>query len=155
MRLPSVIAWPAALCAPLVRLPRCSPARVPQNLSPSLQLFHPTLNNNFVTDAAWSAALYLEAVAILPQDRMFRRGSRLHELTSLSVFMIGMSGLFSLVFWLFSFSELNASYSSHFGHSYPGYVVVGCQFLNLVIMFDFIRRYVQAATAGRPPILPS
>jgi len=140
------------------------PLTLPSNLGalwlivPSIvvaMLFHPTLNNNFVTDAAWSAALYLEAVAILPQDRMFRRGSRLHELTSLSVFMIGMSGLFSLVFWLFSFSELNASYSSHFGHSYPGYVVVGCQFLNLVIMFDFIRRYVQAATAGRPPILPS
>jgi len=118
-------------------------------------LFHPNLNGNFVTDAAWSAALYLETVAILPQDRMFRsRGGRLHELTSLAVFMIGASGVLNLVFWLFSFAELNAAYSSHFGHSYPGYVVVICQFINLVIMFDFLRRYIQAAATGRPPVLP-
>jgi drug/metabolite transporter (DMT)-like permease len=30
-------------------------------------LLHPSLNNNFITDTAWAFALYLEAVAIVPQ----------------------------------------------------------------------------------------
>jgi hypothetical protein len=121
---------------------------------PRPQLFHPTLNGNFFTDAAWSAALYLETVAVWPQDAMFKRGRRLHELTSLSVFVLGVSGVANLVFWLSSFQELNSSYSEHFGHAYPGYVVVICQFINLAIMFDFLRRYIKAVADGRPPELP-
>jgi len=36
-------------------------------------LLHPNLNNNFLTDIAWTFALYLEAVAIFPQIWMIHR----------------------------------------------------------------------------------
>lgn len=35
-------------------------------------LLHPNLNNNWFTDSAWAFALYLEAVAMLPQLVMFQ-----------------------------------------------------------------------------------
>jgi len=35
-------------------------------------LLHPNLNQNFLTDSAWTFALYLESVAILPQLLMFQ-----------------------------------------------------------------------------------
>lgn len=41
-----------------------------------MQLFHPTLNNNFFTDTAWAFSLYLEAVAIMPQLYLFQKKVR-------------------------------------------------------------------------------
>jgi hypothetical protein len=122
----------------------------------NMQLFHPNLNNNFLTDSSWAAALYLESVAVWPQDTLFKtRGGRPHQLTSLSVFMVGVAGVLNLVFWLSSFQELNASYSEHFGHAYPGYVVVFCQFGNLLLLFHFLWQYVMLASQESGGILPS
>ena len=36
-------------------------------------LLHPNLNGNFMTDTAWTFALYLEAVAVMPQLFMFQK----------------------------------------------------------------------------------
>jgi hypothetical protein len=48
--------------------------RVVQLVAPALVLavlLHPSLNNNWLTDTAWAFALYLEAVAMLPQVWLF------------------------------------------------------------------------------------
>lgn len=91
-------------------------------------------------------------MAVLPQLMLFRaRGGQLEELNAGATFAIGVSGVLNLVFWLSSYQELNSSYSSHFGHAYPGYVVVFCQFLNLILMADFLRLYILAARDGRAP----
>ena len=119
-----------------------------------MQLFHPTLNNFFLTDTAWTAALYLEAVAVLPQITLFNsRGGQTEELIAGATFAIGVSGVLNIIFWLSSYQELNIAYSSHFGHAYPGYVVVLCQIINLLITANFIRLYLLAARVGKAPTL--
>lgn len=35
-------------------------------------IFHPSLNNNILTDTAWTFALYLEAVAMIPQVMLYQ-----------------------------------------------------------------------------------
>lgn len=42
-----------------------------------VQLIHPNLNRNWFADVAWTIALYIEAVAILPQLFMFQKRVRL------------------------------------------------------------------------------
>ena len=58
-------------------------------------IFHPSLNSNFLTDTAWTWALCLESVAILPQIIMFtKRGGTVDEWTSHVVAALGMARFF-------------------------------------------------------------
>jgi ER lumen protein retaining receptor len=59
-----------------------SQLRVVQLALPALVLavfLHPSLNNNFFTDTAWAFALYLEAVAMLPQVFVFHRMQKVRK----------------------------------------------------------------------------
>ncbi len=56
-------------------------------------LFHPTLNNDTLSDIAWCLSMYLESCAIIPQLFMFQRSSSnkgtVEVLISHSVFALG------------------------------------------------------------------
>ena len=67
-------------------------------------LVHPSLNNVWWSDVCWTFALYLEAVAILPQLYMFQKGDgssgtqkRVESFVSHFVFSLGFSRLLNLV----------------------------------------------------------
>jgi hypothetical protein len=75
-------------------------------------LLHPALNGNFVTDTAWAFALYLEAVAMLPQFVLFdsarsseRAGDEIEPLEANFVFSLAVARALHLVFWASSFRE--------------------------------------------------
>lgn len=93
-------------------------------------LLHPNLNGNFFTDTAWTFALYLEAVAVMPQLFMFQRSQRSREekevefFTANFAFCIALGRLFQFCFWVSSYHELNNKYAAHFGSKYPGHFVV-------------------------------
>jgi hypothetical protein len=73
---------------------------------------HPTLNMNFLTDTAWAFSMYLEGVAVLPQLLFFKRKNKeIERFTSHFVAFQGVAKIFSVLFWLFSFGELNKIYS--------------------------------------------
>lgn len=62
------------------------------------QIFHPKLNNNLFTDVAWTFAIYVEAVAVMPQLFMFQsQGGEIEAFTSHWVFCIGAARLMHLV----------------------------------------------------------
>jgi hypothetical protein len=89
---------------------------------------HPTLNMNFATDTAWAFSMYLEGVAVLPQLLFFKRKNKeIERFTSHFVAFQGVAKLFSVLFWLFSFYELNKVYSrsgSNLLPTYSGYVIM-------------------------------
>ena len=71
-------------------------------------VLHPSLNNNWLTDVAWTFALYLEAVAIYPQIYVFSRTKEEIEPLELNyVFFLAVARLLHFVFWVSSYQELN------------------------------------------------
>eukprot|EP01029_Cantina_marsupialis_P027784 TRINITY_DN773996_c0_g1_i1.p1 TRINITY_DN773996_c0_g1~~TRINITY_DN773996_c0_g1_i1.p1 ORF type:complete len:303 (-),score=78.70 TRINITY_DN773996_c0_g1_i1:193-1101(-) len=118
-------------------------------------ILHPSLNNFFLTDVAWTVALYIESVAILPQLVMFmRKGGEVEAMTSHYVGCMGFSRLFHFIFWVASYHELNDRYSETMAGGYIGYGILVAQILQLVIMGDFFYEYAKALKRGGPMLLP-
>lgn len=119
-------------------------------------LFHPTLNREWLSDTAWTLSMYLEAIAMLPQIYMFQKQAGDHAgtveaLIGHTVFALGFSRIFELIFWLGSFKEL----SDHSGSRLPGYIVLVSQLGHLIIMGDFFYYYFKSVSKGLPMELPS
>lgn len=101
-------------------------------------------------------SMYVEAVAMLPQLYMFQRqatdeGGTIEPLIGHTMFAVGSSRIFELIFWLGSFREL----ADHAGSKYPGYIVLLSQIGHLVIMADFFYYYVKSMARGLPMELPT
>ena len=123
-------------------------------------LLHPNLNSNWLTDTAWTLALYLEAVAIFPQLVMFHRQQQrqaeneLEPFTANFVFGVSAARVLTFLFWLSSYHELNDKYADQLHRKYPGVMVVLSQVVNLLIMADYMYTYMQTAFNRRPVLLP-
>mmetsp|Transcript_11268 Transcript_11268/g.12870 ORF Transcript_11268/g.12870 Transcript_11268/m.12870 type:complete len:291 (-) Transcript_11268:130-1002(-) len=118
---------------------------------------HPSLNNIYLFDVAWTFALYLEAVAMLPQLYLFtKNGAEIESYVSHYVASQGFSRLSAIIFWIFSFHELNEDHSSGFGilRHYVGHFAMGAQIIQLVILGDFIYHYSNSLRKGIPLRLP-
>lgn len=111
-------------------------------------VLHPRLNNNLPTDVSWAFALYLESVTVLPQFFMFMKERWAQPHTSHFLAAQALSRLMSFVFWASSFSEL--SNPDHLVKQWVGHWVIAVQFLQLIVMGDFIFHYVRALQRGIP-----
>jgi len=119
-------------------------------------IFHPSLNSNFFTDTAWTFAMCIESVAIIPQLVVFQKTGGIVEFyTSHFVAALGIARLFSLVFWMSSFHELNDKYSSNPTGQYVGYFVVASQFIQLFLMADYLWYYLIALKNGSQVKVPT
>ncbi len=114
-------------------------------------ILHPSLNNNWFTDTAWTFALYLEAVAILPQLFMFQRArdKEVEPYTANFVFCIAVARMLHFVFWLSSYQELNDRVGSDFSRRYPGYLVVLSQVRSALADSVFPSAHARASVAQR------
>ena len=114
-------------------------------------LVHTSLNRNFFTDIAWSFSMYLEAVSIYPQLYLFqKKGGVIESHTSHYVSLQGLSRFLSLIFWWFTYDELNNEMDDSFSifHSYTGYFIIGSQILQIIIMIDFYYFYFKSLLKG-------
>lgn len=115
-------------------------------------LVHPHLNNRRVPDMFWTAALYIEAVAMVPQlYLMSRKGGEVDSLAGHYVACVFVSRILMLSFWLHSYPELTPKGSSF---NFPGYGVVGSQLLQLFLFGDFMWYYVKSVTTESKLVLP-
>lgn len=123
-------------------------------------LVHPSLNSFFVTDCAWAFACYLETLAIIPQMTMIKRGGKggkdaiIEPYTAHWMFSLALARLFHVIFWIFSYHELNQA-DQGFIDSVVGFVVMGFQILQLVIMMDYIYFYLRSAVRGENMKMPT
>jgi hypothetical protein len=115
-------------------------------------LIHTNLNRNVLTDAAWSFSMYLETVAIYPQIDLFvKKRSQIETFTSHYVALQGLSRLFSLIFWYYTYEELVSASTDHGYSLFPqacGYLVILSQVVQLAIMGDYYYQYFKSAWKG-------
>jgi len=121
-------------------------------------VFHPTLNREWLSDVCWTLSMYLEAVAMLPQIYMFQKqaadlGGVVDALIGHTVFALGFSRIFELIFWFGSFRELADHHNG--GSRLPGYIVLISQFGHLIVMADFFYYYFMSLSRGTPMELPT
>eukprot|EP01071_Lankesteria_metandrocarpae_P001263 Lankesteria_metandrocarpae@DN1423_c0_g1_i1.p1 len=109
-------------------------------------LFHPSLNAFMPADAAWTFALYLEAVCCLPQLFMFQKQGRVEPFTTHFLAGQALSKCVSFIFWVASFKELNDP--TKMLKSYVGVWVIALQALQLLVMGDFIYHYIRCVSQG-------
>lgn len=107
---------------------------------------HPDLNNFFMSDVAWAWALYLEAIASLPQLFMFQKEKVVHPWMAHFLAALGLAKATSFVFWASCFGELVDAGSSV--QRYTGYLVVFVQGFQLLFMGDFLMQYVKCVHSG-------
>ncbi|XP_026193720.1 ER lumen protein-retaining receptor [Cyclospora cayetanensis] len=111
-------------------------------------IFHPSLNAFMPADVAWTFALYLEAIAVLPQLFMFQKQGKVEAFTSHFLAGQALSQAVSFIFWVSSYSELNGPQNSI--RSYVGLWVIGMQVVQLIVMGDFIYHYIRCVSRGLP-----
>ena len=100
-------------------------------------------------------ALFLEAVAILPQLLLFQRTkTEIETYTSHFVALLFFGRLLQLVFWAASYNELDNKIFRLPGGAHVGHFVVLSQVIQLILMIDYIYYYLQAIVAGGPLQLP-
>lgn len=114
-------------------------------------LVHTSLNKNLITDVAWSFSMYLEGVAIFPQLYLFqKKKGQIESFTSHYVSLQGLNRLLTLIFWYYTYEELNEeiedSYS--FFHTYTGYFLIFSQVIQLLLMVEFYYFYFKSFFKG-------
>lgn len=116
-------------------------------------LFHPSLNTDFLSDVAWTYAMYLESVAVIPQLYMFQKQANgvVELLTAHFVAALGFGRLMEFIFWIYSYKEL----STASGNTLPGYIAIISQFVQLALMIDFFWYYFKAVKNATPLVLPT
>jgi len=116
-------------------------------------LLHPNLNADFFSDVAWTYAMYLESLAMIPQLYMFQKQTTgvVELLTAHFVAALGFGRVLEFVFWVYSYQEL----ATASGSRGPGYLALLSQFVQLVLMIDFFWYYVTAVKNATPLVLPS
>eukprot|EP00523_Entomoneis_sp_CCMP467_P005967 CAMPEP_0168733426 /NCGR_PEP_ID=MMETSP0724-20121128/8286_1 /TAXON_ID=265536 /ORGANISM="Amphiprora sp., Strain CCMP467" /LENGTH=374 /DNA_ID=CAMNT_0008780487 /DNA_START=184 /DNA_END=1308 /DNA_ORIENTATION=- len=114
---------------------------------------HPNLNADFLSDVAWTYAMYLESTALIPQLYMFQKQASgvVELLTAHFVAALGFGRLMEFLFWIYSYHELASSTGSRL----PGYLALFSQFVQLVLMVDFFWYYYKAVRSATPLVLPT
>lgn len=115
-------------------------------------LIHPSLNNRRVPDMAWTAALYLESVAMVPQLYLLtKKGGEVESLASHFIACVFISRLLMMSFWINSYSELKPKGADF---NMPGYGVMGAQALQVVLFGDFMWYYIKSVRDSSRMVLP-
>jgi len=116
-------------------------------------LLHPNLNEDFLSDVAWTYAMYLESVSVIPQLYMFQKQKTgvVEIMNAHFVAALGFGRVMEFTFWIYSYHELSTSSGSNL----PGYLAIISQFLQLVLMVDFFWYYITAVKNATPLVLPS
>lgn len=116
-------------------------------------IFHPNLNEDWISDVSWTYAMYLESVAVIPQLYMFQKQKNgvVEIMNAHFVAALGFGRVMEFTFWIYSYHELSTSA----GSKLPGYLAIFSQFIQLVLMVDFFWYYITAVKNATPLVLPA
>merc|ERR1719478_553121 len=109
-------------------------------------LVHPDLNDRPLFDTLWTASLYIDSLAMLPQLWMMSRSGEAQVLTSHNVAAMALSRAMNCVFWFHGDPELAVMEDEEGepGSNVAGYFVVGAHVGQLILMADFLWCYAKA-----------
>ena len=104
-------------------------------------LFKPYIFRNWFFDLMFIYSIILESVAIYPQIILFSiKKGEIETYTSNFIAFQGLSTIFVLIFWYKNYFSLNDNDSLLLG-GYSGYVVIGSEILQLIIMGYYFYLY--------------
>jgi len=110
-------------------------------------LIHPTMNAWVPFDVLWTAHLYIDAVAMVPQLWLISKcGGQVHGFTAHYIAATFLSNILSAVFWFLASPEL-AEDSKKI--NIAGLAVNGAHLVQLLLLLDFGFYYVKACLQGR------
>ena len=107
-------------------------------------LFKPYIFRNWFFDLMFIYSIILESVAIYPQIILFSiKKGEIETYTSNFIAFQGLSTIFVLIFWYRNYFSLNDNDSLLLG-GYSGYVVIGSEILQLIIMGYYFYLYFKS-----------
>ena len=107
-------------------------------------LFKPYIFRNWFFDLMFIYSIILESVAIYPQIILFSiKKGEIETYTSNFIAFQGLSTIFVLIFWYKNYFSLNDNDSLLFG-GYSGYVVIGSEILQLIIVGYYFYLYFKS-----------
>lgn len=107
-------------------------------------LFKPYIFRNWFFDLMFIYSIILESVAIYPQIILFSiKKGEIETYTSNFIAFQGLSTIFVLIFWYKNYFCLNDNDSLLLG-GYSGYVVIGSEILQLIIMGYYFYLYFKS-----------
>ena len=107
-------------------------------------LFKPYIFRNWFFDLMFIYSIILESVAIYPQIILFSiKKGEIETYTSNFIAFQGLSTIFVLIFWYKNYFSLNDNDSLLLG-GYSGYVVIGGEILQLIIMGYYFYLYFKS-----------
>ena len=107
-------------------------------------LFKPYIFRNWFFDLMFIYSIILESVAIYPQIILFSiKKGEIETYTSNFIAFQGLSTIFVLIFWYKNYFSLNDNDSVLLG-GYSGYVVIGSEILQLIIVGYYFYLYFKS-----------
>lgn len=113
---------------------------------------HPDLNDSKFFDVAWTMALYVDTVALVPQLYMMSKGGEIEMLTGHFIASMCVSRFVALLFWYHGYEELAPEDG---GYNITGWTIIGAHILQLLLSGDFLYYYVKAVRNGAALVLPT
>jgi len=110
-------------------------------------LVHPDLNDRPLFDTTWTAALYIDSVAMFPQLWMMGRAGIGAETAATmgpsSHYLVGVaaSRAANFVFWYYGYPELAPEDTTKM--NLPGYAVIGAHVIQFLLLADFLYYFVR------------
>lgn len=115
-------------------------------------LLRPSLNKAVVPDGAWTFALYVETVAMIPQLYLLAKlGGEVESLQGHYIACTFASRLTLMRFWYTSYGELQTPGQEI---NWPGIGVMGSQLLQIVLLADFMYLYVTSVRLNQRLVVP-
>lgn len=114
---------------------------------------HPSLNNRAIPDMMWTMAMYVEAVAMVPQLFMLtKKGGEVESLASHYIAAVFISRCLMLSFWFNSYVELKPKTAAL---NLAGWGVIGAQLVQVIIFGDFMIHYFRSIRDNCKLVLPT
>jgi hypothetical protein len=105
---------------------------------------HGHLNHSFVFDTVWATAMYLDAIAMLPQLWMCGSRGEVDALAAHYVALMFLSRALTWSFWYTGFPELAPADG---GFNKVGWIIMGAHSVQLLMSADFMYHYFTWAGA--------
>jgi len=113
-------------------------------------VLHPDLRIDLAHSLGWTATLYLDVMALMPQVVMMSKGGVLVEAPiSHFVAATALSRAVDLWFWYYAFDTVGPIQNQDALLNYSGWLIVFFHVVHLALVADFIYYYIRARCYGR------
>ncbi|CAG9466092.1 unnamed protein product [Pedinophyceae sp. YPF-701] len=113
---------------------------------------HPNTKHMLFNRILWATCVYLEAVSVYPQLKMFQNAKIVERFTGHYLFLLGISRFFSCAHWILQLFDKNSFLLRVLGTGLWPPMVLLAEAVQTFILADFCYLYVKSYSQGIPVI---